>query len=83
MKYRRIPVEVEALCWKQDNLEEIRAMLQGKARARRSPLDNGLWIEVEGMPCLTVYPGEYVLVSEQGHIGSAGPFVFENTFEPI
>ena len=91
MKYRKKPVEVEAIRWTGDNLDGIKAFVGGSLEYW---YDDTAW-EVQkgpvtiGMIIKTLEGNHYVSIGDYNIRGAAGEYypckrdIFEKTYEPV
>jgi len=84
MKYRKLPVEIEAFEWTGDNLTEL--MEWEKIHGINEP------IFLHGTDQLTIptlegdhiaSPGDYIIQGVQGEIYPCKPEIFKQTYEPV
>ena len=75
--YRKIPVDIEALQWSGDNLEEVRRFCP-----LASIIDNGLSIfTLEGSMDASV--GDYIIKGVKGEFYPCKPDVFQLTYKKV
>jgi hypothetical protein len=81
MFFRKKPIEVRAVQWRGDNLNEIAAFHHG-GRFEVSPEGTCLVIAtLEGM--MQARPGDWIIEGVKGEIYPCKPDIFEATYEPL
>lgn len=79
-KFRKKPVEIEAIEFDSENTEEIIAWADGQSSIRHH--DGALTIEtLEGD--MTVSPGDFVIRGVQGEFYPCKPDIFAKSYEEI
>lgn len=92
MKYRKKPVEIEAIQWKGDNLEEIVGFVGAKTLEITEDVEctfpkptitnSTLYINtLEGK--MMVSNGDYIIKGVKGEFYPCKPDIFEQTYEKI
>ena len=86
MKYRKIPVVIEAIQWKGDNLEEIYKLEDSRqithVKTWDSSLNDSLVIHtLEGD--MRVKLMDYIIKGVQGELYPCKPDIFEQTYEKV
>lgn len=80
MKYRKKPVEIEALQYTGENMDELRAFVPNDWRDNR--INQPLGIKtLEGV--MTISEGDYIIKGIKGEFYPCKPDVFELTYEKI
>ena len=78
MRYRKKPVEIEAVQWNGHNYLEITQLTRGEFRA----INDKLFIEtLEGMMCANV--GDYIIKGVKGELYPCKPDIFDQTYERV
>lgn len=82
MKFRKKPVEVEAVQWTGENVGEIKSFAGLDVSVQYYDLPPTLRIyTLEGV--MTAKPGDWIIKGVQGELYPCKPDVFEKTYEPI
>lgn len=83
-KFRKLPVEVEALQWTGSNDEEMEAFIGGPIVTLYTESGRGIVQikTVDGNTC-DVYPRTYVIKGVQGELYPCKEEIFLATYEPI
>lgn len=82
MKFRKKPVEVEAVQWTGKNVGEIKSFAGLDVSVQYYDLPPTLRIyTLEGV--MTAKPGDWIIKGVQGELYPCKPDVFEKTYEPI
>ena len=88
MKYKKKPVEIEAVQWDGDNwvdvselIKDVPPMMQ-RVMWRNEHIPNCLMIRtLEGE--LTARPGDYIIKGVKGELYPCKPDIFEQTYERV
>jgi len=88
-KYRKKPVEVEAVRYTGDNLDEVKQFMGAQAKAEQGLLPGpgrgmheGVYIyTLEGT--MTASVGDWIIRGVQGELYPCRPDIFEDTYEPV
>ena len=79
MRYRKKPVEIEAVRWTGENLEEIKGFAKGSL-VRRGPV--GITIDtLEGR--MRADKGDYIIKGIAGEFYPCKPDIFKATYEEV
>lgn len=81
MRYRKKPVEVEAVRWDGNNVEKVRAFFGGRGRFFVDRASNVRIDTLEGR--MTASPGDWVIRGVKGEFYPCKPDIFEATYEPV
>ena len=81
MKYRKKPVEVEALQWTGDNAQAIRDFLR-EATYGWSPVGDG-WLIYTREGVMTADPGDWIIRGVTGEFYPCKDPIFRATYEPV
>jgi hypothetical protein len=91
-RFRKKPVEVEAVQWTGDNADEIKAFVgvrdNGECRFLTPDEITGAWTEAHVYDELhdtwvTVYTGQWVIKGVKGEFYPCAEDVFAETYEPV
>lgn len=86
MKYRKKPVVIEAVQFRRDCFEDVKAFTNGKAknfRTERRP-DGKSYCEIETLEgVMTATEGDYIIKGVKGELYPCKPDIFEKTYEPV
>jgi len=77
MRYRKLPVEIEAVKWAGDNADEV-ARLQGISRVEYG---NGLLVVHTLEGDMRADLGDYIIRGVKGELYPCKPDIFEATYE--
>jgi len=80
MKFRKKPVIVEAVQWKGDNLEELKAFVPKEYRYNKIHKPMGI-ITLEGI--MTISEGDWIIKGVHGEFYPCKPDIFEKTYEAV
>lgn len=80
MKYRKKPVEIEAIKWTGSNLQQVYKFLEGQ-RCEYLPNNYISIPTLEGT--MFALPGDYIIKGVQGEFYPCKPDVFKLTYDPI
>ena len=78
MKYRKKPVEIEAVCWSGFNYEEVCEL--GDKKVQRSG-NNLLIYTLEGTMIASL--GDYIIKGVSGELYPCKPDIFKLTYEKV
>lgn len=78
MKYRKKPVEIEAVLYTGENGQEIGLFV---GEADRNDKSQFLIHTLEGT--MAADPGDYIIRGVQGELYPCKPDIFEQTYEPV
>lgn len=86
MKYRKKPVEIEAMPWDGNNTDELltwsRQWTSGVDHVVYEPLDEVMEINtLEGV--MTAQKGDYIICGVEGELYPCKPKIFEKTYEKV
>jgi hypothetical protein len=83
MKYRKLPVEIEAVEWKGHNTVEIAHFMNVSLdEVRVAPFVNKLKIQtLEGE--MTASVGDFIIRGVEGEYYPCKPDIFAKTYEPV
>lgn len=80
MRYRKKPVEVSAVKWTGDNLNDIADLIGNASNVYRK--NNNLSIRtLEGT--MTCSPGDWLIKGVKGEFYPCKPDIFTETYEPV
>jgi len=79
-KYRKLPVEVEAIQWTGGNTEEIRAFCGDNLHEETGEPQTLTIRTLEGLHMASV--GDYIIKGIAGEFYPCKPDIFEATYEP-
>lgn len=80
MKYRKLPVEIEAVVFHHDTLVELKELM-GVFRLKYDH-DGSLMIDtLEGT--MFAYPGDFIIKGIEGEFYPCKPGIFAKTYEPV
>ena len=79
MRYRKKPVEIEAVQWTGENLEEIEEFAKG-ALVRRGPVNIAI-STLEGL--MEASKGDYIIKGITGEFYPCKPDIFKATYEEV
>jgi hypothetical protein len=79
-RYRKRPVEVEAIQWTGKNTDEVAAFLGADLLGQERSMDGPLIVRTQNGP-VTVTRGEWLIRGVQGEHYPCRPDVFEATYE--
>jgi hypothetical protein len=87
MRYRKKPVEVDAVRWTGDNVAELAAFAGARfdtidPRDRDDDADASVF-DVLHSTWVRVYPGQWVIKGVRGEFYPCAHDVFEQTYEPV
>lgn len=87
MRYRKKPVEVEAVRWTGQNVEELQAFAGERfehldLEDREDDADAGIF-DVLHSTWVKVYPGQWVIKGVAGEFYPCAHDVFQQTYEPV
>lgn len=78
MRFRKKPVEVDAVQWRGDNYDEVRLFAKNKVQR----VNHLLVIDtLEGQ--MQAQPGDWIIRGVQGEYYPIKPSIFESTYEPV
>lgn len=82
MKYRKKPVEIEAIEWEGDNEPEIREFVGNSLKDdhERSP-DYLCIMTLEGP--IYAYLGDFIIKGVKGEFYPCKPYIFNLTYDPV
>ena len=80
MKYRKKPVIIEAVQWKGDNFEELKAFVPKGHRYNKIHKPTGI-ITLEGI--MTISEGDWIIKGVKGEFYPCKPDIFESTYEAV
>lgn len=80
MKFKKKPVEVEAVQWTGNNLSELCQFVPEEFRHDKIHQPMGI-VTLEGV--LTVTEGDWIIKGVKGEFYPCKPDVFELTYEPV
>lgn len=81
-KYRKKPIEIEAVQYTQDNVEEIKDFVGKALTFCRYANDTKIFIDtLEGKMMLT--KGDYIIKGVNGEFYPCKPDIFEKTYEKV
>lgn len=88
-KFRKKPVEIEAIQWKGPNAFEVEEMMAieewivSRIQDDRSAKFTGQNIEIETLEgTMTASPGDWIICGVQGELYPCKPDIFEATYDP-
>lgn len=87
MKYRKKPVEIEAIKWDGNNIDEIKNFCRDKTIIYHDKLLNGVKVDLYSLSIITlegimsVSIGDYIIKGVKGKYYPCKPDVFEMTYE--
>lgn len=79
MRYRKKPVEIEAVQWTGENLEEIEGFAKG-ALVHRGPVNIAI-STLEGL--MRASKGDYIIKGIAGEFYPCKPDIFKATYEEV
>ena len=79
-KYRKKPVEIEAIQWTGDNLDEIRKFTGTYNFIKKETDSVGIYT-LEGK--MYASPGDYIIKGVKGECYPCKPDIFVETYEPV
>ena len=79
-RYRKLPVEIEAIQWKGDNTEEIK-MFCGESFLEYKPPSSLLIGTLEGPHIASL--GDYIIKGIKGEFYPCKPDIFKSTYDPV
>jgi hypothetical protein len=80
--YRKKAVEVEAVQWTGENIEEIRAFLRPEEFTQNSG-NGSLWLRLRREGLGMVFKGRFIVRHGDGKLERFAPEIFEATYEPV
>ena len=84
MKYRKKPVEIEAVQWTGENLNEIIEFVDGRLNYERNFLHNTTKMSIptlEGDMTVSIY--DFIIKGVNGEFYPCKPDIFEKTYERV
>lgn len=85
MKYRKLPVEIEAITWTGDNVDEAKTFL-GHDFAGTKPVVDGVYLLIHTLENpenpFHAPPGWMVIEGVKGEHYACAPDIFDATYEP-
>ena len=83
MKYKKKPVEIEAIQFKRDCFEEIKEFTNGKFRTERC-IDGKSYCDIETLEGKHIATeGDYIIKGIKGEFYPCKPDIFEMTYEKV
>ena len=89
MKYRKLPVEIEAFIWtggpdqEEDPAWICSKLRDGTVRIHNIP-DNGIHMAIETLEGVMIArPGDYIIKGVKGEVYPCKPDIFEMTYEKV
>ena len=86
MRYRKRPVEIEAIQFKRDCFEDIRIFTEGKAFNFRTErcIDGKSYCDIETLEGVHIATeGDYIIKGVKGEFYPCKPDIFEMTYEKV
>ena len=86
MKYRKKPIEIEAIQFKRDCFEDINEFTEGNATNFRTEkcINGKSYCEIKTLGGLmTATEGDYIIKGVNGEFYPCKPDIFEKTYEPV
>ena len=84
MKYRKKPVVVEAIQWRENNWEEVLKFLGDADYYYISDLDGPVVLVIETLEGqINAHPGDYIIRGVAGEYSPCKPDIFEQTYEAV
>ena len=86
MKYRKKPVEIEAIQFKRDCFEDINEFAEGNATNFRTEkcINGRSYCEIKTLEGLmTATEGDYIIKDVNGEVYPCKPDIFEKTYELV
>lgn len=78
MRFRKKPIEIEAVQWTGDNLDEIARFIG------YTPSLWGDWIAIKTLECVIfAEPGDFIIRGIKGEYYPCKPDIFEATYEVV
>ena len=82
-KFRKLPVEIEAIQWTGFNIKEIDELAKGSVRRIRFA-DNMKHLQIETLEgTMTAIEGTWIIKGVKGEIYPCKPDIFEQTYELV
>ena len=85
-KYRKKPVEIEAIQFKRNEFEDINEFTEGNAFNFRTErcINGKSYCEIKTLEgTMTATEGDYIIKGVNGEFYPCKPDIFEKTYEPI
>ena len=84
MKYRKKPVVVEAIQWRENNWEEVLKFLGDADYYYISDLDGPVVLVIETLEGrINAHPGDYIIRGVAGEYYPCKPDIFEQAYEAV
>ena len=85
-KYRKKPIEIEAIQFTRDNVEETKEFTEGNAFNFRTErcINGKSYCEIKTLGVtITATEGDYIIKCINGEFYPCKPDIFEKTYEPV
>lgn len=86
MKYRKLPVEIEAIRFNRDSFEEIKKFTNGKAHdfITERRINGKSYCSIDTLEGVhTVTEGDYIIKGVNGEFYPCKPDIFKKTYEKV
>jgi len=84
MKYRKKPVEIEAVQWNGENVQEIRNFLKDNYSFSRENSNEPYELIIHTLEGnMTASPGDFIIKGVQGEFYPCKPDIFLQTYEKV
>lgn len=82
-RYRKKPVEIEAVRWTGENVDEVKAFLAGHDTVGQVAARLPIAVWNPGRYRVDVPVGHWIVRNSVGGLSSCSPAVFAETYEPV
>jgi hypothetical protein len=84
VKYRKKPVEIDAVQWTGENLGAVLELLDKSTQDEIARVDGTRDLEISTLEgVMTARPGDWIILGLEGELYPCKSSVFEATYEPV